>query len=105
MTPEIAKLLETRDQWAQQALEQYEPLVTHIITTQNKDVNHICYTMDFMLDFCYNEKMLLLYRHLCKYLMDIDPQTTASYIQAYCDMWDEEGVKFGNNQEKKEEKA
>jgi hypothetical protein len=63
MTPEIAKLLETRDQWAQQALEQYEPLVTHI-----------------------------------------HPSATASYIQAYRDMWDEEGVKFGNNK-KKEEKA
>jgi len=104
MTPEIAKLLESRDQWAQQALEQYEPLVTHIISTQNKDVNHICYTLDFMLDFCYDEKMLLLYRRLCIYLKDIDPNATASYVQAYRDMWDEESMKFGNNK-KKEEKA
>lgn len=96
MIEEIKKIAEIRNQLAQQALEQYEPLVTNIIATQNKDVNHICYTMDFMLDFCFDDKMLLLYRRLCHYLLDIDPQATASYVQAYRDMWDEEGVKFGN---------
>jgi len=96
MIEEVKKLAEIRNQLAQQALEQYEPLVTNIIATQNKDVNHICYTMDFMLDFCFDDKMLLLYRRLCRYLLDIDPQATASYVQAYRDMWDEEGEMFGD---------
>lgn len=99
MMEEIIKLLEGRDLLAKQAYKQYEPLVTNIIATQNKDVNHICYTMDFMLDFCFDDKMLLLYRRLCRYLLDIDPQATASYVQAYRDMWDEEGAKFGNDLE------
>ena len=97
MIEEIKKLAEIRNQLAQQALEQYEPLVTNIIASQNKDVNHICYTMDFMLDFCFDDKMLLLYRRLCHYLLDIDPQATASYVQAYREMWDEEGTQFRNH--------
>jgi hypothetical protein len=97
MIEEIKKLAEIRNQLAQQALEQYEPLVNNIIATQNKDVNHICNTMDFMLDFCFDDKMLLLYRRLCHYLLDIDPQATASYVQAYREMWDEDGTQFGMN--------
>jgi len=96
MIEEIKKLAEIRNQLAKQAFQEYEPLVNNIIATQNKDVNHICYTMDFMLDFCFDDKMLLLYRRLCRYLLDIDPQATASYVQAYRDMWDEEGKMFGD---------
>ncbi|MDX2248522.1 MAG: hypothetical protein SF052_17185 [Bacteroidia bacterium] len=93
---EIKKLVETHTQLAQQAREQYKQRVDHIITTQTKDVNHICYTLDFMLDFCFDDKILLLYRRLCRYLWDIDPVATASYINYYRERWDEEGTQFGN---------
>jgi hypothetical protein len=96
MIEEIAKLLKNRNQLAQQAIQQYEPRVNNIIASNSKDVNQICYIMDFMLDFCYNDKMLLLYRRLCRYLLNIDPQASVSYIQAYREMWDEEGKDFGN---------
>jgi hypothetical protein len=99
MIEEITKILENRNQLAQQAQEQYKPLVNNIIASQNKDINHICYTLDCMLDFCFDEQMLLLYRRLCRYLLDIDPEATASYVQAYREMWDEEGKQFGNNKE------
>lgn len=97
MTEEIKRLAEILNQLAQQAYEQYEPLVNNIIASQNKDVNHICRTLDYLLDFCYDDKMLLLYRRLCRYLLDIDPQATASYVKAYREMWDEEGTQFGKN--------
>jgi len=96
MTEDIKKLIESHSQLAQQALELYTPLVDNLIATKNTDVNHICLTLDYMLGFCYDDNMLLLYRRLCRYLFDIDPQATASYIEAFRDMWDEEGVKFGN---------
>jgi len=46
--------------------------------------------------------MLLLYRHLCRYLYTIDENTAISHVDAYRERWDEDGVKFGNNQDKKE---
>jgi hypothetical protein len=95
MIEEIAKILENHDQLALQAREQYEPLVNNIIASQNNDVNHICYTMDFMLDFCFDEQMLFLYRRLCRYLLGIDPQAAADYVNYYREMWDAEGTHFG----------
>jgi len=41
------------------------------------------------------DEMLLLYRRLCRYLLDIDPEATTSYIQAYREMWDEKEENFG----------
>jgi hypothetical protein len=98
MIEEIAKIIENRDQLAQQALQQYEPLVNNIIASQNNDVNHICYTMDFMLDFCFDEQMLLLYRRLCRYLHGVDANAAILYVNAYREMWDEEGKQFGNKE-------
>ena len=76
--------------------EQYAPLVDTIVASQTKDVNYISYTLDFMLDFCFDHQMLQLYRKLCRYLYDIDIETTASYVNAYREMWDEKGEMFGN---------
>jgi hypothetical protein len=95
MTEEINKLIENHQHLATQAHEQYSPLVNSIIAAENKDVNHICFTMDFMLDFCFDERILLLYRSLCRYLFDIDPEAATAYVNAYREMWDEEEVKFG----------
>lgn len=100
MIEEITKLIEGQNQLAQDAYKQYEPLVNQIMASQYKDVNHICYTMDCMLDFCFDDQMLLLYRHLCKYLCTIDENAAISYVDAYRERWDEEGLKFGNNQNK-----
>ena len=95
MIEEIAKLIESRNQLAQQACG-YAALVNSIIASQTTDVNHISHTLDYMLGFCFDDQMLLLYRRLCRYLYDIDKETTASYINAYREMWDENGENFGN---------
>jgi len=50
-----------------------------------------------MLDFCFDAQMLMLYRKLCRHLYSIDPSAAADYINAYKEMWDEEGKEFGNN--------
>jgi len=99
MIEEIKQLILSRNALAEQALAQYKPLVNHIITSQNTDVNHIFYTLDFMLDFCFDDQMLLLYRRLCRYLYHIDQSAAMDYVNAYREMWDEEGKQFGNKKE------
>jgi len=42
-----------------------------------------------MLDFCFDAKVLDLYKKLCRYYFEIDPGATASYVNAYREMWDE----------------
>lgn len=73
---------------ANEALKVYTPMVNEIIEKQNQDENHIQRTLDYLLDFCLDEKMLTLYRRLCRYYWDINPQATANYIDYYREMYD-----------------
>lgn len=101
MIEEIKKLAQMQNQLAQQAYTAYVPLVENIIASQIKDVNQISLTLDYMLDFCFDDKILTLYRKLCRYLCGIDQETTAYYVNAYRERWDEEGTQFGKNKEEK----
>ncbi len=97
MIEDLKKLIESRNELAKRAYDEYEPIVNNIISSKTKDVNKICCTMDFILDFCFDDKMLLLYRRLCSYLYDIDVHAAADYVNYYREMWDEDGVQFGND--------
>jgi hypothetical protein len=72
-----------------QAREEYKPLVYNIIDNNLKEDNEIQRILDGILDFCYDEKMLLLYRKLCKYYYDINPVVTIEYIGFYREIYDE----------------
>jgi len=97
MISELKQFIERRDALAKQALVQYQPIVEQFITENCQDSNRISYNLDFMLDFCFDAQMLLLYRKLCRHLYGIDPSAAADYVNAYKEMWDEEGMQFGNN--------
>jgi hypothetical protein len=72
------------------AVAHYTPVVETIIATRSHDVRQIEQTLDGLLDFCGHEQALLLYRRLCRHYFDIDPAATASYINAYRELWDSE---------------
>jgi len=97
MIEEIAKLVEIQNQLAKQAYLVYLPEVETIIASETTDVNRISLTLDYMLDFCFDEQMLLLYRRLCRYLYNIDQKAAVLYVDAFRERWDEEGIMFGNN--------
>lgn len=77
-------------QLARQQVAVYRPMVEEIILNKITDDNTIQRTLDKMLDFAFEEKMLLLYKKLCRYYWDINPQATANYINYYREMWDED---------------
>jgi hypothetical protein len=66
----------------------YRPEVEAVIRERSQEVMLIEQLLDGILDFCFDSDMLLLYKKLCCYYYQIDPQATASYIFAYRDMWD-----------------
>jgi hypothetical protein len=43
-----------------------------------------------LLDFCFFDPALQLYRRLCRHYFAIDPAATGFYIDAYREMWDPE---------------
>ncbi|GHU09563.1 hypothetical protein FACS189431_7800 [Alphaproteobacteria bacterium] len=81
----IAKELQTI---YSQAEIYYTSAVNDIIRHQSKDTKEIEHLLNYMLDFADNEKILMLYRMLCRYYLDINPQATAEYIQSYKELYD-----------------
>ena len=85
----VGKLAEGAQGLAQVAVRQYSAEVEAIMKGQSRDSRRIERCLDGMLDFCFDHEMLTLYKKLCRYYFDIDPEATASYVHGYREMWDE----------------
>jgi len=62
--------------------------VDAIIQSGERDTQRIEHQLDHMLDFCCDPDMLLAFKRLCRYYVDIDPVATAGHIEACRVMWD-----------------
>ena len=83
MIKEVKKILERRNQMVIKAYDQFKQITENLITSKTDDINQISYTLDFMLDFCFDDKILQLYRKLCHYLYNINTNATINYINTY----------------------
>lgn len=92
----ITELAKSQETFGKQAFDAYKEPVEHILRTNSKDTEAIERLLEGMLEFCFNDKILLLYRKLCRHFFDIDPQATVYYVYAYRDRWDE---KYQANEE------
>ena len=91
MVQTIRKIAVTQQQLVHQAEQQYSFEVESILRAQCREPQRIERLLDGMLDFCFDDEMLRLYKNLCRYYFKIDPVATASYVYAYREMWDEKG--------------
>ena len=91
MVQTIRKIAVTQQQLARQAEQQYSFEVESILRDQCREPQRIERLLDGMLDFCFDDEMLGLYKKLCRYYFKMDPVATASYVYAYREMWDEKG--------------
>jgi hypothetical protein len=66
----------------------YKPQVEALITRRIQDENTIQHLLDGLLDSCADRKILLLFKRVCRYYWDINPQATADYVQTYRNLWD-----------------
>ncbi len=73
-----------------QIANQQEPVVKHLIATKSRDTKAIEQTLDRLLDVACCDAGLKLFRRLCRHYWTINPEATASYINAYREMWDSE---------------
>ncbi|MFV9691713.1 MAG: hypothetical protein ACNY01_12215 [Desulfobacteria bacterium] len=89
MVQTIKKIAVAQQQLARQAEQQYFFEVESILRDQCREPQRIERLLDGMLDFCFDDKMLRLYKMFCRYYLKIDPMATASYVYADREMWDE----------------
>ncbi len=87
---ELAKGIQTI---SKKALIEYKNEFEDIVDSACRDKNRIEHTLDGMLGFCFDPKMLELYRKLCRFYYDIDQNAAMSYVCYYRDMWDPEEKK------------
>ena len=71
-------------------LERFTNIVDDIIVSNSKDEKHIELTLDRLLDFCYDDENLLLYKKLCRYYLTINPIATEDYVKFYFEIYGEE---------------
>ena len=74
----------------QKAYEVYLPLVEDVCsrTVSEDELSHL---LDYLLDFACDEKMLRLYKRVCRKYLDVYPSCIRDYIEAYWEMWEAEG--------------
>ena len=87
----IAELARRSQELAREAVCLYSTEVAAILKAQSRDPRRIERCLDGMLDFCFDDKMLVLYKKLCRYYINLDPEATASYVHFYREMWGDEG--------------
>jgi len=92
MIEEIKDLIVVQQNLARQAFTEYSVLVDKIVVSKTTDQNRIEHTLDGILDFCFDADMLLLFKKLCRYYFTINPLATASYINIYRKMWDNDFI-------------
>ena len=79
----------------QQIVQLQEPVVEQLILSQSCDKQSIEQTLDRLLDVACCDAGLKLFRRLCRHYWTINPESTASYIHAYREMWDSEDGEVG----------
>ncbi len=86
----IIEMAKAAEQLTLKAVGIYSVEVENIIESNTKDQQTIERCLDGMLDFCYDKKMLLLYKKLCRYYVAINPSAVVEYINIYRELWDSE---------------
>ena len=71
-----------------QTLLFWKPKAEQIISNKSQDINEIEHTLDALCEVAFDDEVLVLFKRLCRYYYDIDPQATAEQIQFYREMWD-----------------
>ena len=86
----IGVLAEAMQGMAENALVRFKLIADDIINGKVVGENDIGYQLDFMLDYCYDEKVYELYKGVLDKLNDKYPELVIDYFQIYRDMWESE---------------
>jgi len=73
-------------------LPHLEPEVNIIVGNKIKDENRICHLLDALLDLAFDDKILVLFKKLCRHYYFINKEAAFDYVNAYREMWDEDSL-------------
>lgn len=85
----LSELVKGHQQLVKRALDIYRVQVSELINSQTQNNEEIQHLLDGLLDFCFDDDFLLLFKKVCRYYYPINPQVTVNYVYRYRDFWDE----------------
>ena len=71
------------------AILQYEPFVIQIELGKINDIVEIERLLDGMFDFCYDKRMLALYKRVLRQIIDKHYEVVKRHVDAYHDWYDD----------------
>lgn len=83
------ELAESIQKNTQEAFEIYKVAIDRICVNKAQDEKEIEQISDHLVSYCFDGKMLLPYKKLCRYFYEINPRVTFEHINIYREMWDE----------------
>jgi len=95
----LAKQMQSLQQKAvKQILAFYEQEIENIIHNKISNKQRIEQSLDSLLEVAFDERVLKLYKKLCRHYYFIDPHTAIFYVNSYREIWDEESLEeYKNN--------
>ncbi len=89
MDENIYQIAEQIVQLHQKAYEVYLLLVEDVCSriVSEDELSHL---LDYLLDFACDEKILKLYKRVCRKYLYIYPSSIKLYVEAYREMWEDE---------------
>ncbi|MCR0202076.1 hypothetical protein [[Clostridium] innocuum] len=89
MNERIGQIAEQIIQLNQKAYEVYLPLIENVCSREVSE-DELSQLLDYLLDFACDEKILVLYKRVCRRYLYTYPNCIKFYVEAYRDMWVDE---------------
>ncbi len=81
-------LIDIQKEAVNQTLMLWKPKAEKIIETKSLVIDEIEHTLDALCEVAFDDEILVIFKKLCRYYYDIDPQATANQIHFYREMLD-----------------
>lgn len=89
MEESIYQIAEQISRLYQEAYDVYLPLVEDVCSRKVSE-DELSHLLDYLLDFTCDEKMLGLYKKVCRRYLHVYPRCVKYYIEVYREMWEVE---------------
>lgn len=84
----------------ERAVSIYAPMVEDLLWRNVQDVKEIGHLLDSMFAFCPDDRILQLYRRLCRHLYFIDAAAAMDYVNMYREYYDNNEADDGEGDSK-----
>ncbi len=86
MAESIYQIVEKISKLYKEAYDAYLPLVEDVCRREVSE-DELSHLLDYLLDFACDEKILWLYKKVCRRYLYVYPRCIKFYIEAYREMW------------------